>query len=89
VQEVRAVGVKLGVPGALARLTDPDLRWAVVFDTGRWLPSQPPAGSEWDYEPFSSLEMARVGFAAQRPGESAYELWEKREGSWHQVEPTP
>ena len=79
--------VKLGVPAELNRMLDPALRWAVVFDSSRWHPHQPPAGSEWDYEPFASLEMARAELASPRPGESDQELWEKRDDGWHQVDP--
>jgi len=74
--------MKLGVPGALARLLDPELRWAVVYDTDRWQPYQPPAGSEWDYEPFTTLDRARELLADPGPGMRDLELWEKRDDGW-------
>lgn len=81
--------MKQGVAAALDRMLDPDLRWAVVFDSDRWHPSQPPAGSEWDYEPFASLDSALAELANPRPGETSHELWEKRDGAWHQITDLP
>jgi hypothetical protein len=75
--------VKLGVAGQLARVLDPAHRWAVVFDTDRWQPHQPPAGSEWDYDTFITLESAREALADPGPGMSDLELWEKREDGWY------
>ena len=83
--------MKLGVPAALAQLRDPVLRWAVVFDTDRWIndrgqPVQPPEGHRWDYEPFAMLERAREALADPAPYQTDLELWEKREDGWHPVE---
>jgi hypothetical protein len=75
--------MKQGVAAALARLLDPALCWAVVYDTDRWHPHQPPAGSEWDYEPFVTEQLAREALAHPQPDMSDLELWEKRDDGWH------
>ena len=79
--------MKNGVTAALDRLHEfqPDLRYAVLFDSTTWIPVQPPAGEEWDYEPYFDLEMARPRMADLRPGESDPELWEWRETGWTRV----
>ena len=78
--------MKNGVTAALARIRDPGVRWAVVFDTTRWHPVQPPPGEEWDYEPFWDLGLAREALGDLRPGECDPELWEKSDGGWRQAE---
>ena len=79
--------MKQGVAAALDRLAgfQPDVKYAVVFDSTRWCPVQPPPGSEWDYEPFHLEQMAREAMTQLRPGESDPELWELRDGAWQEM----
>jgi hypothetical protein len=79
--------VKLGVASDLDRLSArcPEVRYAVVFDSTLWRPSQPPEGSRWDYELFTTERLAREALADVRPGESDLELWERRNDGWQQV----
>lgn len=75
--------MKQGVQSALDRLSghQPDVRFAVVFDT-TWHPVQPPAGSEWDYDPFTGRDQAEERMRDMRPHETEPELWERRADGW-------
>lgn len=77
--------MKQGVEAALARLRPEYGDYAVVFDSDRWVPHQPPAGSEWDYDPYLTLEQAREAMQGLGPGLAEPELWQRRESRWEPV----
>ena len=77
--------VKLGIASALARIRDPEIRFAVVYNEHNWHPRQPPEGSEWDYMPYPELRFAEEAMTDMGPGMTDPELWVKREDGWHEL----
>jgi hypothetical protein len=78
--------MKQGVAAQLEKHSkfDPGFTFAVVFDYTPWHPVQPPAGSEWDYDPFITREMAGEFMADPPPGVSEMELWRRTDHGWEE-----
>lgn len=76
--------MKQGVASALGRYLFPaECPFAVVFDLRDWTPTQPPAGSEWDYETFPNLKWA-LKRARELPAEAEAEIWRYDGRAWEQ-----